>query len=379
MGKSIPLRKVNAALYFHIPFCLTKCDYCSFFSTPYRRETLDRYVQNLITEIGLYRQYFAMDTAWTPATIYFGGGTPSLLSDLQINQILDCFQISATTEITIEINPLQITPEYIQKLAKTPVNRLSIGLQSMHDAELQFLTRRHKACDIAGKIRLCRAEGFDNVSLDLIYGLPGSTIDSVSANIDHYLELEPDHISTYLLTLEHDSIMAQANPTLPADEDLNAQYYQIRRSLIAAGFHHYEISNFARNNHESRHNLIYWTADPYAGLGASAAGWLAPYRYQNPSDLDLYEAMISAGQIMGERELIDSVTERQDYTIMHLRLLEGIDRADYQARFGVDIVDLYTDRITQLQSLGMLNVTPHRVYLSEQALFVSNMVLAELI
>ncbi len=381
MGKSIPLRKIDQALYFHIPFCLTKCDYCSFYSTPYQRDALDRYVQYLIAEIELYRQHFATDsvTAWAPATIYFGGGTPSLLSDSQICQILDRLEIGADTEITIEINPLQITPEYINKLAKTPINRLSIGVQSMDDDELRLLTRRHKACDIAEKVRLCRGAGFENISLDMIYGLPGSTLASVSANIQRYLELEPDHISTYLLTLEHDSPMALARPVLPADEDLNAQYYEIRSSLIAAGFQHYEISNFARDHHESRHNLIYWTALPYAGLGASAAGWIAPYRYQNPSDISLYEQMIDKGQIMGEKEFIDSTTERQDYTIMHLRLLEGIDRDDYRARFGADIVDLYSEQITKLQALGMLNISPTRVCLSEQALFVSNMVLSELI
>lgn len=380
MGQDLPPRPL--AVYLHIPFCLSRCGYCSFFSLPFGKEALQEYLRYLHTEISLFLQ---IDPTFSQAeTLYFGGGTPSLLDAESINALCQRFQTTPAAEITLEINPLQITESYLAKLNTTPVNRLSIGVQSLDDRELAYLDRRHRSPEIPAKIRLCRRFGYDNISLDLIYGLPGSTPASVKENLLNYLELRPEHISSYLLTLDEDSaFMRQAGDLvslgLPDDDILAEEYHTIRQTLLDNGFSQYEISNFCLPDRASRHNLSYWHSEPWLALGASASGWLPPWRYTNPAALPAYYQQLERGELLPEAQNCSLEQQAADFLMMGLRLTEGISLAEYQRRFGSDLRLQKRAQLEKLLALEMLEMTPERLKLSPQALFISNAVIGELL
>lgn len=380
MGKDLPPGAIG--VYIHIPFCLARCDYCSFFSVAYRAPFKEAYLKTLQAEIELY---LAAEPALAVAdTVYFGGGTPSLLSADEIDALCANFRFAPKPEITLEINPLQLTQDYLIALRATPVNRLSLGVQSLLDHELEYLTRRHRSVQIPEKIRLCRDHGFDNISLDLIYGLPGSTLDSVRSNLERMLALEPEHLSCYLLTVEEDSPLWRKTGGagalgLPDDDTLEAQYRLIRATLVSAGFEHYEISNFAGPGRASRHNLKYWKSDPWLGVGASASGWLPPLRYTNPADLESYARLAREGNLPFEPETCEDGQFKRDYLMMGLRLMEGIDLARYKQRFGTDLYQERKEAIDRLLGLGLLDKSETRLCLSPEAFFISNSVIGELI
>jgi len=362
-------------LYLHIPFCLSRCGYCSFFTLPFRKSALNEYVDYVEKEKALYQSQLNRPLA----TIYFGGGTPSLLNAEQIMDLLSGLNILPKAEITLEINPLQITENYLQTLNKTPVNRLSIGVQSMNPEELNWLERQHKPEQIQEKIALCRQFGYQNISLDLIYGLPNSSVQSLQRTVEKYLTLKPEHISCYLLTLDNDCRKAKERAFLP-DEEMQAEQFEfLCNCLKQEGYIHYEISNFALSGYTSQHNLRYWHSDDYLALGASAAGWITPIRYQNPADLNLYYQSVDKGEAFPQREELSEQRIVQDYLMMGLRLKEGIDLDEFNNRFRFKLTALYGAKISKLQKIGMLNLTEHNLALSEKALFVSNSVIGDLI
>jgi oxygen-independent coproporphyrinogen-3 oxidase len=366
------------SLYIHIPFCLSKCGYCSFFSLPYSRKAIPEYLSVLQQEKALYVELLERPLD----TLYFGGGSPSLLSYDQIISLCEGLNLNPTTEITLEINPLQINTAFLQELRKTSVNRISLGLQSMNNRDLAWLDRKHKAEQIKDKLSLCRDFGYDNISLDLMYGLPGSNLDRLKHNLDAFLDLQPEHISTYLLSLDEDCARyaeEQSLSALPDGESCARQYQLIRNSLLGAGFQHYEISNFARRGKASRHNLAYWQSREYLALGAAAAGWIVPCRYQNPDDLAQYYAGVHGGERFPGKQLCDSIRQREDYLMMGLRLIQGIDLHDFKQRFGHSVSTYYGKQISHLQKLGMLTLTTRRLALTPEALFISNSVIGELI
>lgn len=358
------------AVYIHIPFCLSKCHYCSFFSVPYARADLAHYTDLLRQEISAYQAY--SPDLRNADTLYFGGGTPSLLSAEQITDILTRFSYTEGAEITLEVNPIQITREILIQLKDTEINRLSIGLQSMRDEELVWLSRRHRSSQIPDKIMQIREAGYHNFSLDLMYGLPGATLEDLSYVVDRYLELKPAHISAYLLTLEDEDSSTQEQDDLFA-----AEYEMICRKLIQAGYIQYEISNFALPGYESRHNLHYWQSNDYLGLGASASGFLHGKRYTNPADLGEYEANVLAGRTIPNLEEGDHLAE--DFLMMGLRLLKGIDLAYYKQRFGRDIALEKKAVIDKLTRLGLLHQENGFLRLTGEALFISNAVIGEII
>jgi oxygen-independent coproporphyrinogen-3 oxidase len=374
MEQDLPPRPL--AVYLHIPFCLSRCGYCSFFSLPYSRSALADYLAHLRREIALFSHAGRIK----PSSIYLGGGTPSLLPAGEITALCGLFDIEPEAEISLEINPLQITEAYLAELSKTRVNRLSLGVQSMDDAELAWLDRRHKASQIPDKVWLCRRFGFTNLSLDLMYGLPGSDRDSVAYILDQYIALAPEHISCYLLTLDEDSALGAElghGTGQPDDDELALQYEVIREKLAKAGFEQYEVSNFCRPGYASRHNLSYWESRPYLGLGASAAGWLPPFRYTNPADLAAYYRLVDAGKLMPETEKCSPEQERADYIMMGLRLLKGIDLDEVKHRFGVDI--LAGEKASSLLNSGYLELLGSRLRVAPKALFVSNAIIGELL
>jgi oxygen-independent coproporphyrinogen-3 oxidase len=376
MGTDLPPGPVG--VYAHIPFCLTRCDYCSFFSVAYSAGLKREYLAWLRAET---ESCLALEPRLAQAdTFYLGGGTPSLLTSDEINSLLAFFDLDREAEITLEVNPLQLTAEYLDALRSTPVNRLSLGVQSLDDEELAYLTRRHRASGIPEKVRLCREAGFANLSLDLIYGLPGSSTESLGRNLDAFLALEPEHLSCYLLTLEEGSPLLRAGaPALPSDDELSAQYHLIRSVLTTAGYGHYEISNFARPGRESRHNLKYWASRPWLGLGASASGWIPPLRYTNPADLEAYAAQTASGRVFPSAERISPEQLKKDWLMMGLRLLAGIDLQAYRERFGSDPGDDFRPGLQKMLDLGLLVREDNSLRLSPEALFVSNRVIGELI
>lgn len=305
-----------------------------------------------------------------------------MLSCSEINTLCEGLLISPKTEITLEINPLQINASFLTELRQTPVNRLSLGLQSMRNTELEWLDRKHKAEQIGAKITLCRDFGYDNISFDLMYGLPGRDLDSLKQNLDAYLALQPEHISCYLLSLDEGCARyaeEQSLAQLPGEDDCAMQYQLIRSTLLAAGYQHYEISNFALPGKASRHNHAYWQSKEYLALGASAAGWIVPWRYQNPANLEDYFAGISAGNMFPEKQMCDLQRMWEDFLMMGLRLIEGIELQDFAQRFGKNAETIYAKQIAHLQKLGMLRLESGRLALSTEALFISNTVIAELI
>lgn len=377
------LSETPLSLYLHIPFCLTRCGYCSFFSLPFRKPDLENYLQVLQQELKLYAELLRQPLN----TVYFGGGSPSLLSPVQINSILAGLPLSPEAELTLEINPLQITPEYLQSLRSTPINRLSIGLQSMIDKDLQWLGRRHSAASIPTRIALCRDFGYHNLSLDFIYGLPlephastKAALEALAYNLEQYLELDPEHISCYLLSLDEDSLLgrqaAEGTIQLPGDALAAQSYHLIRKTLIRAGYQHYEISNFARPGYQSRHNRCYWQNDNYLACGASAAGWIYPRRYQNPANLQEYYEAVAHKQRFPGAQLCNTEQIRRDKIMMGLRLLEGID---IQSLSGAADPTLFGAKLARLKKLSMLKQKGRKVALTSRALFVSNAVIGELL
>ena len=380
MEQIFPLGPI--AVYLHNPFCLSPCPYCSFYRVPYHQRQQEEYLQLLIDELGLWKSKIGHEIS--AKSVYFGGGTPALLTAAGINKILQELQIEPDAELTLEINPIQITESFVQELQTTPINRISLGVQSFDDKMLELLGRRHRATDIPAKMKLLRKAGYENISLDLIYGLPKQTLKMLRTDVEELLKLKPQHISTYLLTLDEDSPMAAEidSGKIPhlANDDLAADMYELICELLRkARYTHYEISNFALAGRESKHNLSYWHNEPYLAIGASASGWLPPWRYDNPADIIEHQANIQDRLLMPGKKLRRGKAAEEDYLMMGLRLTKGIDRADFKRRFGRDVVDGKHEVIAKLLFFGLIELNDKRLRLKENAFFISNRVIGELL
>ncbi len=375
MGPDVQTNSLIPAVYIHIPFCLTKCGYCSFYSVPYSKPLLKSYYLNLCREIDLFQQIYKEQ----PDSIYFGGGTPSLMTATQIQSIIEKLNPASETEITLEANPIQITSDWIKALSYTKVNRLSLGLQSMDNINLTALGRRHTAETMPARIRLCRDNGFNNISLDLMYGLPGSTNEDIETDLTEYLRLSPEHISTYLLSIDDDAPFKHWQADLPEDANAEKQYYTICETLIKEGFKQYELSNFAKEGYLSRHNLHYWLGDSYLGLGAGASGFINNIRYHKPDDLKLWEESIADGDILLQTETETLAQQKADFIIMQLRLLRGLELDEYKFRFGTDFALDYQYVVECFIKSGHLQADGKYIRLSDKAKFVSNSIFREFV
>ncbi|MCB5286864.1 MAG: radical SAM family heme chaperone HemW [Candidatus Cloacimonetes bacterium] len=360
-------------LYIHIPWCLSHCGYCKFFTQAYSRKASADYFRLLISEKEKQLQRGLCELS----TVYFGGGTPSLLSAQQISELLSGLPLASNAEITLEVNPIQITQSFANELRRTPVNRLSLGLQSMRDEELSYLQRKHRAADIPFRVKLLQEAGFDNISGDYIYGLPASTTASMCSALQPLLELPLQHISCYLLEIAEDSVLAPDIALLPSDDALAEQYYQMRKLTIEAGFAQYEISNFARPGSESRHNLLYWQGDDCLAWGASACGYYQGYRYCHPADLADYARIVCSGDLYALQD--SEAAAIPDYIMMRLRLSQGLSLSEFYTRFGQDFREGRQIKLDQLLRLGLIQDDGENIRLSEAALFISNSVIAELL
>ena len=361
-------------VYIHIPFCIKKCGYCSFYSEPFSHELCANYIDTLKKEI---RQFLAGNTIQAD-TVYFGGGTPSLLSVEQISDILSLFDLNDNCEITLETNPGTVNREYFQELSeKTHVNRISLGVQSLDDKELRYLQRIHNSQQVYETVKDVKAVGFDNFSLDLIYGLPDQTIEQVLNSLNKMMELNPAHISIYNLSLEKDTPLYGDIEWLPNDEICNRMYYNILEFLDSRSYNIYELSNFAKSGKESKHNLSYWNYKNYAGFGAGASGFVNNIRYKNPENLHEYCELVESNHMPDD---VVELTEKDiisEYAFLNLRKTAGLSKQDFEDRFNRAFSDVYGSICAKLIKQNLLEDTGDFIKLTQEAYFVSNSVFME--
>ena len=371
-----------AGLYIHIPFCKSRCIYCGFYSTT-AVELRQRYVEAVCREVGDWR--FEVGD-WRFGTIYLGGGTPSQLTGEQLHRLFETIyiynKVEKDAEVTIEVNPDDVTENFAQELSSLPVNRVSMGVQTFSDERLQFLHRRHSADQVMTAFDRLRKAGIENISIDLMYGFPGETMTDWKADIDQALALGAEHLSAYCLMIEegtplHRMVMRDdaLNASLP-DEELERQmYYTLIDQLEAAGYEHYEISNFAKSGCHSRHNSNYWNQTPYIGLGAAAHSYDGKAcRRWNTADIKQYMEAMEQGRPCYEEERLDEDTRYNDMVTVALRTRQGLDLTTLSEKHRT-----YCLQNAQRFIDDQLTVcTDNRLHLTRQGLFVSDMVMSEL-
>ncbi|TYO96815.1 anaerobic coproporphyrinogen III oxidase [Geothermobacter ehrlichii] len=335
-----------SGLYLHIPFCRRKCPYCDFFSVAGREELLASYHRLLIRQLNM-----AVDAGWRGpfATVFFGGGTPSLLRPGQVAEILEAVAagpgLAPDAEISFEANPGTLGPDTLRQLRSLGVNRLSLGVQSLDDGRLRQLRRLHDATTACRVIDEARRAGFDNLSCDLMFALPGQDCRELEGELRRLLAFAPEHVSIYGLSIEEETPWAAAPPALPDEETYAAMYRLIHGLLADAGYRHYEISNFAQPGRECRHNLAYWRRRTCLGLGAgahsfSAAGW--GERLATPADLDLYRRRLDGGRDpMQSLEQFDRRGAMAETVYLALRTADGLSAAGFREIFGQDFAEVF--------------------------------------
>ena len=367
----------QAGLYLHIPFCRSRCSYCDFATGLYQAELADRYVRALIEEI-----HASSASRASVDTIYFGGGTPSLLDASQLDQILsavhDQFEIDPAAEITLEINPGSVTPARLRDFRSLGINRASFGAQTFDDRELAKLGRSHTAADARRTFQDLRDAGFHNVSFDLIAGLPGQTLAGWQQNVSEALALRPEHLSFYLLEVHSGTPLAehirrglQPKP----DDDLAAVMYEwMLEEAAKAGYEHYEISNLCLPGFGSRHNTKYWTAAPYYGFGCSAHSFDGHNRrWSNQRDVLEYVRLVEHGSspLVEEHDLTE-VDRRAEALFLGLRLMQGVSLKKYQDSFGVDLRAERRGDLQRFREAGLVEVEGDLIRLTRTGALLSN-------
>ena len=376
---------MSAGVYLHIPFCRSRCSYCDFATDIYRSESdVERYVEAILKEIRTFgctgeKPNNSPRVISGPVdTIYFGGGTPSLLSVDQVEKILNAvrtrFDVEADPEITMEMNPATVTPESLQAYKALGVNRASFGVQTFNDRALKLLARAHDANDARETYKMLRSAGFNNISFDLIAGLPGQTLSDWKRNLTEAINLSPEHMSLYLLEINEGTPLAEQvrSGRRPAPhEGLAAEMYEMMCDrLTAAGYEQYEISNFSRPGFESRHNSKYWQLEPVYGFGVSAHSFDGSQRYANERDTGKYVEQIEIDETAENyRDTIDAESE---YIFLGLRLNRGLDLNDFMERFGIDLQEKYRSQLDELQGLEFIETSPETVRLTARGRLFSN-------
>lgn len=370
-----------AGLYVHIPFCSSRCSYCDFATGLYQRELADRYVRALVEEIRSSRA-----VADHVDTIYFGGGTPSLLAPSQLDRILSAlherFAIDESSEITLEINPGSVDSQKLLAFQRLGVNRASFGAQTFDDAELAKLGRSHTAADARKTFAALRNCGFANVSFDLIAGLPGQTLAGWQRNIEIALELQPEHLSFYLLEVHSGTPLAEhirrGIQPVPDDDLAGVMYEWMLERASQAGYEHYEISNLCRPGFHSRHNVKYWTGTPYYGFGCSAHSYDGrARRWSNQRDVLKYVELVESGAstVVDEQQLSE-IDVRAEAVFLGMRLMQGIDIRRYRESFGVDLRDEHGEDLDRFCKAGLIEFTGDLVRLTRSGALLSNEVFA---
>jgi len=368
--------KMLPGLYIHIPFCLSKCGYCDFYSVT-EAEKIPPFIRSLLKEMEMYRGVFDRFDS-----IYLGGGTPSLLGARQIGDILDAlhrtFLFSDDTEVTIEANPGDLSPEAAESLYAAGIGRINIGVQSFDDGTLALLGRRHGAKDAISAIENARRAGFGNVGLDLIYGVPGQDLRSWLETLRRALSFTPEHLSCYQLTLEPSTPLGlryRSGEIVPPDDDLLYEFFmETSEVLEEAGYVHYEVSNFARGeDYLSRHNCKYWDHTPYLGLGPAAHSFSGARRWWNHRCLDRY--IEETGRNMppiGGSEILTGEQLRLEALYLGLRTRRGIDLEEFSKRYGCDLLDEKGDLLRTMEREGLITITDNHLRPTRAGLAVAD-------
>jgi oxygen-independent coproporphyrinogen-3 oxidase len=362
---------MDLAIYLHIPFCLRRCNYCSFVSNAGREHEIPSYIDALVSEI----QHTGLENALVNS-VYIGGGTPSLMEPAQVLRILSTihenYVFGMSTEVTMEANPGTIDGAYLDGIHTAGINRLSLGIQSLNDGELRFLGRIHTGDDALFSIINAKRAGFDNISLDFIYGIPGRTGAEWKSMLEEMVALKVPHLSLYPLTVEEGTHLWGMNQ-LPDEDDTATEYELACDELGKAGYRHYEISNWAFPGFEGRHNLNYWKGGAYLGLGSGAHSYLNGIRRSNTGDLDRYIKSLDEGQLPEyEIDPIDRRTELTEAIILGLRLDCGISINDTNLHFGINLLDRFGAEISELKSLSLVEVSGGRLKLTHKGRLLGN-------
>jgi oxygen-independent coproporphyrinogen-3 oxidase len=369
----------RAGIYIHIPFCRSRCSYCDFATGIYEGALAERYVAAVAREIASFK---AAEQAMKVDTIYFGGGTPSLLSPAQVERLLcaarERFRVTTDAEVTMEMNPGTLTLDTLRDYARLGVNRASFGAQTFDDRELRSLGRVHTAADVRQTITDLREAGFRNVSFDLIAGLPAQTLDAWSRNLDEALALRPNHLSLYLLEVHEGTPLAEQirrGQQPQPDDDTAAEMFQLMLDRTAeAGYEHYEISNFCLPGFESRHNTKYWRGLAVFGFGCSAHSFDgARRRWSNERDAARYTALVEEGRApVVETTELDEREAQAEAVFLGLRLMRGLSLAEHREKFGHDLRAEYAAELARLSEAGLISIKDDWLSLTRRGALLSN-------
>ena len=372
-----------AGIYLHIPFCKRRCLYCDFYSTT-RDEMKHRYTAALCKELELRKSYIDGEPI---ETIYWGGGTPSQLSREDFEQVFETihhiYKVSSDAEITIEANPDDLNDEYVSMLRTLPFNRLSMGIQTFNDESLSLLHRRHTAQQAIEAFRRCRDAGFNNISIDLMYGLPNETEQTWAYDLEQAIEMRPEHISAYHLIYEEGTPLwklREQHRVEEADEDLSVRLFtMLIHRLKEAGYQHYEISNFSLPGLHSRHNSSYWVGKKYLGCGASAHSFDGHSRQWNMASIDRYIDAAENGTLDFEIEELDLATRYNDFVITAIRTCWGMSLDKLKTDFGTRLYDYCLRMARPHIEQGTLQITDDTLRLTEQGIFVSDGIMSDML
>lgn len=374
-----------AGLYIHIPFCATRCSYCGFYSTT-KLELQDRYIDSLCHEIVLRKEYLSSSTTEgnsdnTIRTIYIGGGTPSQLSRCNLERLFHAIDTNlrcSPEEITMEVNPDDVTTDLAETISSLHINRVSMGAQTFDDSRLKFLNRRHKSYQVEQAIDILHEHGVRNISIDLMFGFPGQTCDSWKEDVRHAISLDIQHISAYSLMYEEGTKlyrMLKENRINEIDDEVSLNMYnELIDILCGAGYEHYEISNFAKKGYRSRHNSSYWHDIPYLGIGAAAHSYNTISRQWNVSDINKYIESISRGIVTFTLEHIDADTHYNDIVTTELRTLEGIDLSRLDDKY----VQYLVKQAARHVSDKMVDIKNGHLKLTREGIYISDLIMSDL-
>ena len=371
-----------AGIYIHIPFCKRRCIYCDFFSTT-QSEKKSAYVRALCRELEMRQDYVGGEEI---ETIYLGGGTPSQLTEEELKAIFSSiyhiYKVKEDAEITLEANPDDLTPEYVAVLRRLPINRISIGIQTFQEETLKLLHRRHTATQAIEAFRRCREAGFQNISIDLMYGLPGETLETWKEDLRQAINLRPEHISAYHLIYEEDTALwrlREQHCVEEADEELSVSLFTtLIDRLTEAGYQHYEISNFCLSGMHSRHNSSYWTSKKYLGCGPSAHSFNGVSRQWNVASLEGYIKGVEEGELDYEVEELDLYTRYNDYVLTSIRTCWGMSLSKLRSEFGEELYRYCMRMAKPHVDQGVLENREGVLRLTRKGIFVSDGIMSDL-
>lgn len=394
----------TTGIYVHIPFCIRKCHYCDFLSFPASEAGRERYVDGLVREIRTYgrqgggtdarisrfpdggegaRDFCPKDGGKPQAsTVFIGGGTPSILPVSALERIFaalsERYGIPEDAEITIECNPGTADLEKLRAYRRMGINRISFGVQSASDTELETLGRIHTFADASDAFMMARRAGFANINVDLMSAVPGQTLESYRATLEAVLALNPEHISAYSLIVEEGTPFYETyGDAPPVDEDTDRAMYALTKEMLRErGYGRYEVSNYAKEGYACRHNLTYWTGGDYTGFGLGAASKVGNIRYRNETDLAEYVERTTAGEnICYVEEVLETEDEMSEFFILGLRKTDGVSRKEFAERFSAEVPDVYEDLIRKFSREGLLVCSGDRIAFTDRGLDISNYVL----